>query len=98
LEAHPGLGFTEIFGGRAKTSLLANGDIGTQQITNAIIGYINLTNALSRRKGSSGTRFSQIQQQTGGTEADFELKRSVDESSIDDLEQDGFQNSKQPKK
>jgi len=41
--------------------------------------------------------FGQIQQRTGGTEEDFELKRSVDES-IDDLEQDGFQNSKQPKK
>lgn len=41
------------------------------------------------RKGLEGV-LEQIQQQTGGSKADFQLERFLDESIIDDLERDGF--------
>jgi ABC-type nitrate/sulfonate/bicarbonate transport system substrate-binding protein len=41
------------------------------------------------RKGLEGV-LEQIQQQTGGSKADFQLERFLDESIIDDLEREGF--------
>jgi NitT/TauT family transport system substrate-binding protein len=41
------------------------------------------------RKGLEGV-LEQIQQQTGGAKADFELGRFLDESILDDLEREGF--------
>jgi hypothetical protein len=41
------------------------------------------------RSGLTGV-LEQIQQQSGGSKSDFEVKRFLDESIIDELEREGF--------